>query len=294
MNAETERTLDKIWYSLKSKSPVIFAIAGVVGVGGTAIVTYICTKRACKKLKENDIQVKSFKDELKITWREYLPAVGVSMATIGFIFSSAVISAKQRKSLTAAVAAITALEVKYKDKIKELGGKEFYDKLKEELYSEEIKPEEAEKPASIKTECLKDIQEELHGSQDSEVLRTFYDTMTERYFSTTFANVLTAEAFVNKRLINDGYAHIYDFVNSIGMNTHFDIPNDVMEKGWIVGDDSIVISSKSDDLWIDFDHTVVTLEDGLQVITIEPRIKPHLYFEDDVCYNLAKQKGDEK
>ena len=99
--------------------------------------------------------------------------------------------------------------------------------------------------------------------------RLFYDSFSERYFTSTIGKVLQAEYHLNRNFaLNGGGIALNHFYDLLGIA---DIPegNTI---GWFVNDEMY---------WIDFDHSKAILEDGLECYIIDMVYTPGT--EEDYC-----------
>jgi len=124
--------MNKFTQFFHKNSPLLLTIVSVLGVAGTGVLSARGGIKAAKLLDEE----KPFKEELKATWKCYIPAGVVGGVTIASIVGSHCLNAKQIASLTAACGYLTYNRDRIKDKAKELLGEEQYEKMQKELYQE--------------------------------------------------------------------------------------------------------------------------------------------------------------
>lgn len=86
--------------------------------------------------------------------------------------------------------------------------------------------------------------------------RLFYDAFSNRYFESSINRVIQAEYHLNRDFVISGYLPVNHFYELLGL-TPLESGNAV---GWSI-DDGLC--------WIDFNHSKVTLDDGLEVLVID-------------------------
>lgn len=105
---------------------------------------------------------------------------------------------------------------------------------------------------------------------EPEVVRTFYDSFSQRYFETTIEKVIQAEYHLNRNFMFFGTIALNDFYDFLGLEkTDF---------GDTVGWSSV----NGDIYWIDFNHRRVTLDDGMEVYVIDMVFEPTAEWLEDI------------
>lgn len=259
---------------LKKHAPTILSFAAAAGVVGTAIlsvkgdrkakqVRYVETdqrnrerlEKAVEAGEDFEVQLLTRKEEIALTWKCYIPAAAVGVATIVAIFGANVLNRKQIASVTGAYILLDQTYKKYKDKVVELYGKETDQKVRAEVAKdiyEEKKPEAPEKS-------------DKKGPDDDETL-LFYEEHYGQYFHRKLIEVMDAEYRINKKLAQDGEASLNDFYEYLGL--------DPIEVGDAMGWSQEAICDFYNPSWIDFDHELVTMEDGMECYVINILVKP--------------------
>lgn len=97
------------------------------------------------------------------------------------------------------------------------------------------------------------------GDIDEEVL--FWDSYSERYFTSTVSRVLQAEYHFNRNYVLRGSASINELYEFLGISG--------IEHGDDIG---FTISTGLD--WVDFDHHKAVLDDGLEAHVIDISFLP--------------------
>lgn len=252
---------------LKKQAPTILSFAAAAGVVGTAVLAVKATPKAIRliRLKEVEVNEQNVHPEndreltaievIQTTWKEYIPAAAVGVATIVAIFGANVLNRKQIASVTGAYILLDQTYKKYKDKVVELYGKETDQKVRAEVAKdiyEEKKPEAPEKS-------------DKKGPDDDETL-LFYEEHYGQYFHRKLIEVMDAEYRINKKLAQDGEASLNDFYEYLNL--------DPIEVGDAMGWSQEAICDFYNPSWIDFDHELVTMEDGMECYVINILVKP--------------------
>lgn len=90
------------------------------------------------------------------------------------------------------------------------------------------------------------------------------------FFEATMAEVIDAEYQINRLYVLNGYVSLIDLLNELGLNNKAAIDEGASELGWSAD----IAADVYDKCWLDFDHELITLDDGLECFAIRPRIKP--------------------
>lgn len=242
---------------LKKASPTILTCIGAVGVVATAVLAVKATPKALQLIEE---EKKGVFEELKliekvqVAWKEYIPAAAAGAATIACIFGANVLNKRQITAVTGAYILLDQAYKKYKDKVVELYGKETDQKVRAEVAKdiyEEKKPEGPEKS-------------EKKDSDDETLL--FYEEHYGQYFHRKMIEVMDAEYRINKKLAQDGEASLNDFYEYLGL--------DPVEVGDAMGWSQETICDFNNPSWIDFEHDLVEMADGMECYVINILVKP--------------------
>ena len=102
------------------------------------------------------------------------------------------------------------------------------------------------------------------------MVRTFYDRFSDRYFESTTARVIEAEYHLNRNFCLGGSVPLNEFYEFLGIEG-------------VDGGDRIGWGNGFYDsgvYWIDFDHRKITLDDGTIFYTIEMMFDPEIMEEE--------------
>lgn len=248
---------------LKKSSPTILTCIGAVGVVATAVLAAKATPKAIRLVHaesrinhDGDPNAYTKKEAVMSCWKCYVPAVVVGGSTIVCIFGANALNRRQQAALASAYGLVNQAYQDYKRKVKENFGEEAHRDIMRQIAAEHSNNLAPYAPTLCGSSSL-----EFEGADEEE--RLFYDAHGERYFHATFAQVLQAEYHLNRNYTLRGNACVNEFYELLGIST---LPGGD-EVGWWVDDDS-------ETYWIDFNHTRVELEDGLECWIIEPCSDP--------------------
>ena len=195
--------------------------------------------------------VKNPEDEaVKSAWVCYIPAAISGTATIFCIFGANVLSKRQQAALTSAYALLNDSYNNYKDKLKELYGEEAHQKIVDAIAAEKAKDVYITSTGLVRNSSL-DFDE--HDPNDE---RLFYDAYSNRYFESSINRVIQAEYHLNRDFVISGYLPANHFYQLLGLEP-------------LEGGDTVGWSIDTGIYWIDFNHSKVTLDDGLEVLVID-------------------------
>lgn len=193
-------------------SPSIFTGLGVVGLVSTAFLTGQATFKAAEVISTEEFQLAksgsnynlTAKDKAQLTWKFYIPAVGVGVLSCGAIIGANQVSSRR----TAAVAAAYSLSEKafteYKDKVVEKIGEK-----KEKVVRDEIAQDRVHaNPLSERGVVIIDGKSAL-----------CYDTYSGRYFMSDMETLKKAQNDTNYQILSDMYASLSDFYQRVGLSS---------------------------------------------------------------------------
>ena len=240
---------------LRKASPTILSGFGAAGVIVTSVLAVRATPKALRKIradsKENhdgDPEAYSRFEAVKSAWVCYIPAAISGTATIFCIFGANVLNKRQQAALASAYALLNDSYNNYKAKLKDLYGEDAHQKIIDVIASEKAKDVYITSTGLLRNSSL-DFDE--HDPNDE---RLFYDVFSNRYFESSINRVIQAEYHLNR--VISGYLPVNHFYELLGL-APLESGNSV---GWSI-DDGLY--------WIDFNHSKVMLDDGLEVLVID-------------------------
>lgn len=235
---------------LSRNAPMILSCVGAIGVGITAVVTAKATVKAVCIINEAECSKKETLtkgEAFAVAAPAYIPAVLIGSATIVCIFGANVLNRKHQAALTSAYILLDSTFKDYKAKVAELYGTDANKKVRAEI---------------VKDKC-KDIEQHIVRSDETLL---FYEEHYGKIFERTFAEVQDAEYRLNRKLAMDGEASLNDFFQLLGLNE--------MEVGDALGWSQEGICDFFNPPWIDFEHELVRLDDGMECYIINILVAP--------------------
>lgn len=239
---------------LKRHASTILTCAGGAGVITTSVMAVKATPKALALLenaKEEKGEDLTKLETIKIAGPAYIPSVIIGASTIACIFGANALNKRQQAALMSVYALLDSSYKNYKNKVLELYGEDANQRVKEEI---------------AKDKYDEDPQEVEDGKQ------LFYDDYSQRYFESTTEDVLRAENELNRMLAMEYGVCLNKFYELLGIErTDY---GDYL--GWFSGElvEAYWYS------WIDFHHTKVVMEDGLECTIITMGMEPTFGFED--------------
>lgn len=237
---------------IKRNSSTILTCIGGIGVVATSVLTAKATPKVSLLLKqaEEDKGDKLTKMEtVRVAAPVYIPAILVGASTIACIFWANALSKRQQTSMISAYALLENSYKEYKRKVKDVYG------------------EEAEKDVLV--EIAKDRYEDSFERDENKQL--FYDEFSGRYFESTIENVCRAECELNRLLSVEFVASLNEFYDLLGIER--------TDYGDYLGWSSYELVECFCYSWVDFEHTQVTLDDGLECTIVTMSFEPTCVFE---------------
>lgn len=247
--------------AMRKWAPMILSVLGVAGVAATTALAVKTTKKVCK----NET---STKELVKEHWKDYIPVAGMGVATAICVVGAAVVGAKNQAVLVSGYSLLKEFSDKYQAEVRKTYGDEAHEKIVESIMRADCNFE-----GITGYHLCGGSNLSIDGAKESEVVRTFYEPMTKRYFQSTLSNVLQAEYHTNRNFALCGEVSLADFYDFLGI----DIPKEEVETlqnlVWdrTEGMDGIY--------WIDFGHTLTTDVHGdNEVVVIQMIFTPELAY----------------
>lgn len=269
-----QRALYKSGLYLKKYSPVALSCAASVGVIVTVVTAIKATPKAVELVKADsrknhngDPYAYTRKEAFMSAWKCYIPTAAFGLSTIACIMGANALNSRKQAALTSAYALINQSYKEYKDKLKELYGEEAHNAIVDSIVSEKCKDVFLYASDWAGYSCL-DFGEDTAAYP--EIVRTFYDSFSQRYFETTISKVIQAEYHLNRNFMFKGVIPLNDFYEFLGLEKN--------EFGETVG----WSSCNGDIYWIDFNHHKLTLEDGMEIFVIDMVFEPTAEWMEDL------------
>lgn len=201
-------------------SPAILTGIGVTGTVATAILTGKASVKAARLIDseyQNNRSTPHFhlnkRDEVKLTWRLFIPAAGCCVLTVASIITANQIGTRRAAAMAAAYGLSERAFERYKDQVKEKFGEAKERDIRDDLAQKQVR----ENPPQENTVLVT-------SSGDVLCLELF----TGRYFRSDIEAIKKAQNDLNYRLLNHGYASLSEFYDIIGLQ-HTQVSDDL---GW--------------------------------------------------------------
>lgn len=238
---------------IKRNASTILTCIGGAGVIVTAATAIKSTPKALKLLddakheKQEDL---TRIEKIKIVAPVYIPSILIGAGTLACIFGANVLNKRQQATI---ISAYTLLETSYKE----------YKNKVIEMYGEDA-------DINVRKEVVKDKYDETNilVTDDKQL---FYDEFSQRYFESTLEDVLRAEYTLNRMISVEYGVFLNDFYDLLGIE-EVDYGNYM---GWM--DCQLVEDTWYS--WLDFIHTKVVMDDGLECTIITFSYEPVFDFE---------------
>ena len=243
--------LDKAKLFVNHNAATILTIASGFGVVATTIMAIKATPKAVSRIHKAEGEKGATLTKLEVvkeTATVYIPTALVGASTIACIFGANILNKRQQAGLMSAYALLDSSFIEYRDKIRELYGDETDEAVTKEIAKDHYK------------------DFDISVSEDNEL---FYDAFTGQYYQSTKEKVMHAEYILNRELQTIGEVPLSLYYELLGIECDCD---EVL--GWSV-DVNIENYCRT---WVDFDHTKVVMDDGLECTVVTMWITPYADF----------------
>lgn len=251
--------------------PIALSCIASIGVVITAITAVKATPKAVELIKADsrekhsgDAYAYTKREAITAAWKCYIPAAAFGISTIACIIGANALNKRQQVALTSAYALVQNSYKEYKDKLKELYGEETHNAIIDAIVKEKCEDVYISAPGGFYNSTL-----DFGESVEPEIIRTFYDSFSQRYFETTIAKVIEAEYHLNRNYMLGGDVTLNDFYELLGLEKT-DIGSTL---GW---------SSCTGILWLDFNHRLTTLDDGMEIFIIDTVFEPTVDYMENI------------
>lgn len=208
----TSGLIQKAKFLVVDNADTILTGVGVVGSVTMAVLTGRASFKAAQLIEAERLELTDYDstsgidlskfEKVKVTWKLYLPVVGVGTITITSIIVANRLSAKKIAALVVASGISERALQEYKTKVLE----KFTDKQNQSI-RDEIAQDRVNKYPPNSREVI------LAGT--GEVL--CYDMLTGRYFQSTVEEIKRAENKMNHQLVHSMGASLSEFYDEIGL-----------------------------------------------------------------------------
>lgn len=237
---------------VKRNLPTIFAIGASIGVVGTAILSGRASVKASDKIREakRDNPDLTKTDVVKMAAPSYVLTAVCGATTIACIIGSNQLNRKQIASLIGAYAMLKKSYEEYRDKALAMYGED--DPIRNAIVEDHYK------------------EADISDYGDDETL-LFYDKYHGEFFHRKMIEVLDAEYQLNRKFVTDGEASLNDFFRLLTLPE--------IEDGDTIGWSLEACCDFYAFSWIDFEHPLIKMEDGMECHVLEIVNEPFAGFE---------------
>ena len=237
---------------LKQNGSTILTYIGGMGVIVTSVMAVKATPKALYLLEQAQKEKGGDLTKIEIVQVAgpiYIPSIIIGVSTITCIFGANIMNKRQQAALISAYTMLDNSYKEYKKKVKELYGKDADQMIRDSIAKDKYDNE--------------NVDDGMH---------LFYDDFSGRYFESTTENVIRAEYNLNRELASYGGVYLNRFYELLGI--------DEIEAGKTLGWSGSMLSDMYWAYWIEFDHTKLTMDDGLECYIISIRYQPIADFID--------------
>ena len=202
-----------IWSGMKRNSPAILTSMSVAGLIGTTVLAVKATPKAMRLLEEEyhkrfnaglelDDCALDKMDAVKLTWRLYLPAVGLGLVTIACVVGSNSIHLRRNAALAGLYSLTESTLKEYKAKVVETIGENKERKVREDIIQDKLDA------APMATREII-----ITGGGD----QLCCDILSERYFKSDIEKLRRSENKIVKNLGLNGGMSLNEVYAEIGL-----------------------------------------------------------------------------
>lgn len=235
----------------------------ILGSASTVAAVIFAAKEGPKYKEALEEKGEDMKPVEKVTTavKIFAPAIGCAAVSIACGVGAHVMDMHTQASLTGAYAALSAAYTKYRKKNDDVNGPEADLNVMREFVTEKIRSD-----LGLPAEKAEEITDDMIEKSTDAPLFKYYDCVTDRTFESTEANVIKAEAYLNKYIITTGGISVNDWCELLEI--------DKIEEGDDIGWSCEMTWDEWGEGWIEFTHRLVKDDDGEEVIEIIPALGP--------------------
>lgn len=223
MNATTlAKAGTLIFCGLKKYAPEIMTGLGIVGMVGAAVAAVKATPKAIQlineKKEELDTDTLSAKESVKASWKCYIPATALAVASAVCLVGACSIHIRRGAAIAAAYAFSESSLRQYKNQVAEQLGSEKAAEIREaavKAQKQETQASQAAKNAAAESGEKSPFREvkivDCGGSTE------FYDCFSGRYFKSDKNKIDKAVNELNRRMRSEEEISLNDFNYEIGL-----------------------------------------------------------------------------
>lgn len=207
-----KKAVQEVGKIAEKNSPIILTGCAIVGVITTVALTIKATPEALQIIEEeeNKRKLENYDDPtltkieiIKFTWKCYIPAGVMTMATVACMIGVTSVNLKRNAAIAVLYSKSKEIANEYKDKVKEIVG----EKKAQEIHDEIMKDRVENKPYNTE-------QVILTGKGDT----LCYDSFTGRYFKSDIEYIRRVQNDLNWTMISgDMRTSLNDFYYALGL-----------------------------------------------------------------------------
>ncbi len=250
---------------LKQSSPAILTCLGAIGVVTTSVLAVKATPKAVDIIRaregidhEGNYYGPTKLEIVQLTWKCYIPAALLGLSTIACIFGANILNKRNQASLASVYALLRESYQQYRKAANTVYGEDADSKIIAEV---------AKKKYISANGCYIYDPE----SESEEIL--FYDTFGQRYFTSTMSSVINAQYHVNRNFALRGWSDINELYDFLGLEER--------RGGDLIGWSADEMLESGLTPWIEFENSLVKMDDGLECYIISTRYEPIVLNPDD-------------
>lgn len=239
---------------IKRYSPFVLSCIGAIGVATTAVLAVKQTPKAMELLKEAKEKKGEDLTKLEIIQAAgplYIPPILMGVGTIACIFGANALNGREQAAITGAYMFLDQSYKDYKDKVIELFGEKADEEITESI--------------------VEDKYEEGCDIEPKGDTLIFYEEHHGKFFERSMIEVMDAEFLLNRKLAMEGEATVNDFLFFLGL--------DECKSGDSLGWSQQLICDYASPAWIDFEHELKTMDDGMECYIINYSIPPMIGYD---------------
>lgn len=243
--------------TVKKNLPSILAWVSAAGVAVTTGLAVRSTAKSLKKIQKAERRYgrKLTKGEMvKTAAPSFVSTFVVGGVTIACIFTGDRLHIKREMAIGSAYAMISQAYQEYRKEVAKINAGEVDQQALSNIRQKEIEERKIPKPEGDKL--------------------LFFEEISGRYFESTMLEVVDAEYHFNRNYwLRGGYSNLNEFYDFLGL--------DRTPAGDILGWSSYWGEAFYGYTWVDFEHTLTTLDDGLECYIISYPFPPTGDYEND-------------
>lgn len=206
MNSDNlQKVTRNIGGALKKNSPTILTSLGVAGLIATTVMAVKATPKAIMLIEHEEYERKetlTTREIVELTWKCYLPAIGMGVITIACIIGANKINVRRNAAILSAYSISESALKEYQNKVVETIGRNKAAKIKDDIAKDKI---------------------DMHPVGGNEVIMTgkgetlCYDALSGRYFKSDIEQIRQALNKLSRDLLSEMTISVNDVYYELGL-----------------------------------------------------------------------------